>query len=326
MRIGITGASGHIGTVVTSMLLGQKHAVRVLKYYSDVRNHNADLEAITGDVLDSHSLLNFTSGCDVVIHAAAKISLNSATDPTVYPINFNGTKNVFEAALKSNVKKFIYISSIHAYQQHADRNELNEHAAYCTDSAVPYDRSKRDAQQYVLGNVNPNIEVTVVNPTSVVGPPDYRPSKAGQAILDIYNRKVPALLNGGFDFCDVRDVSAAIVNAIERGRNGENYLLSGKWYPIKAVADYVALTKNKKNRLPVLPIWMGYAGLPFEKAVSKITGKEPLFSRESIDTIKNGNKNISSTKAANDLRYHCRPLEQTIKDLINWFKQNGTIN
>ncbi|MEO8146656.1 MAG: NAD-dependent epimerase/dehydratase family protein [Bacteroidia bacterium] len=324
MKVAITGSSGHLGRVVADELLLRNYSVNALMY-QDKSFSNRDVEIVNGDLNNISSLKNLVKDCETVIHCAGKISINSNRDKSVYETNVGGTKNILEAAIQNGVRKFIHISSIHAYNQFPKFDLLNEERNYCSNNAPLYDQSKRDAQKLVLNHTGKGIEIVVLNPTAIIGAPDYKPSLTGKAIIDIYNKKIPALLNGGFDFCDVRDVANGIVNAIEHGRNGESYLLSAKWRHIEDVAKIVMKIKGEKNYLPVLPAWMGYAGLPFANLYSSIKKSAPLFTTESIDALTKGNRNISRAKATKDLNYHCRPLEETIADLIMWFKQQHFI-
>jgi dihydroflavonol-4-reductase len=261
-----------------------------------------------------------------VIHCAARISINSNGDPSVYDTNVQGTKNIFKAAQQAGVKRFIQLSSIHAYHQVTRDEFLNEESPYCPKNAPRYDQSKRDAQQFVLQQASDQMEVIVLNPTSVIGPFDYKPSLMGKAIRDIYNGRIPMLISGGFDFCDVRDVASGIVSAIDHGRNGQAYLLSGKWHSLEELKRIILNIKGVNKRIPVLPAWTGYAGLPFTLLLAALKGQEPLYTKESIHTLTHGNKNISSLKAEKDLGYKCRPLEETVADTISWFKQAGFLS
>ncbi|MEO6169036.1 MAG: hypothetical protein ABIO46_14985 [Chitinophagales bacterium] len=84
------------------------------------------------------------------------------------------------------------------------------------------------------------LNVSIVNTTIIVGHSDHRPSLMGQAIIYLWNRKIPALIPGGFDFVDVRDVSKGIIGALYRVRRGECYLLAGKWYSITDIAKVLS--------------------------------------------------------------------------------------
>jgi dihydroflavonol-4-reductase len=325
MKIAITGSTGHIATSVIPLLTGNNNLVRTLQHAYVPALKNTHTEIFKGDLNNPLTLNGFTDGCDVVVHCAARISINSNADPLVYETNVNGTINIFNAAKKAGVKRFIYVSSIHAYHQLPVYANLNEYKVYCTGSAPKYDQSKRDAQKYVLENANAAMEVVVVNPTCVIGPPDPRPSLMGKAIIDMYNKKIPSLINGGFDFCDVRDVAQGIVQAIDKGRNGESYLLSGKWYSLAALYTLIMNLKHEQHNIPVLPAWLAYLGLPFIQLMAVIKKQEPLYTKESLGALLHGNKNISYAKAMNELGYSCRPLAETVSDVINWYRKSGML-
>jgi dihydroflavonol-4-reductase len=323
ISIAITGSSGHIAASVIPLLNSKGYRVRGLRYKQAPPFNISALETTAGSLSDIASLDKLVDGCEIVIHCAARISLNSNRDPSVYETNVNGTINLFNSAKKANVKRFIHISSIHAYNHLPVDELLNEKSQYCSNKAACYDRSKRDAEQFVLKQSSGKMEVLVLNPTGVVGPFDYKPSLMGKALMNIYNRKIPSLIKGGFDFCDVRDVATAIVNAIDKGRSGESYLLSGKWYSLDEIQRIIMDIKGEKRQLPVVPAFAGYIGLPFTNLLAAIYRQEPLYTKESLYTMIHGNKKISSAKAAEELGYTCRPLQKTIADSISWFKQAG---
>lgn len=323
--VAITGSTGHLAAAVIPILINKGYHVKALIYKQEPTYYLSNLEFVKGSLNDTASLNKLVEGCQVVIHCAARISLNSNRDPSVYETNMNGTLNIFNAAKQAGVRRFIHISSIHAYDQKTADGSLNEESQYCSKKAPLYDQSKRDAQQFVLRQPSGQMEVLVLNPTSVVGPSDHKPSLMGKAIMDIYCRKVPMLIRGGFDFCDVRDVASAVVNAIDQGRSGQAYLLSGKWQSLEDLQKIILSTKVDKRTIPVLPAWTGYLGLPFICLLAYINKQEPLYTKESLIALIHGNKNISSEKAEKELGYHCRPLEETIADSIIWFKQAGCL-
>lgn len=324
--IAITGATGHLAASIIPVLIRKGYNIRALQYEQALPFREEKLEIIRGSILDPPALHTLVDGCDIVIHAAAKISINSNQDASVYAVNVNGTKNLLDAAQKANVKRFIYLSSIHAYRQFPVHEMLDETQAYCDHRSPRYDQSKRDAQQYVLQHLSGPTEVVVLNPTSVIGPNDYKPSLLGKAVIDMYNGKIPALISGGFDFCDVRDVAEGIVNAIDQGRHGHAYLLGGSWYSVVELHQLIMEIKGTEASIPVLPPWAGYLGLPFIKMMASLQKTAPLYTKESLDALKNGNRHINSQKASQELGYFCRPLRETITDTISWFKQAGYLS
>jgi len=292
--------------------------------YKQPIDFNAEgLELVKGGLFDEGSLNELVKDCDCVIHCAGKISINSNKDPSVYITNVIGTKNIFNAAKRANVRRFIYISSIHAFCQIPTTSKLDETRAYCTDKACAYDRSKNIAQQYVLQPAIAQMETIALNPTAIVGPFDLKPSLMGKAIMDIYNRKVPSLIEGGIDFCDVRDVAAATVQAIQKGRTEQAYLLSGKWHSLAELQEVIIHIRGDKKRIPILPAWTAYLGLPAIQLLASFKKQTPLYTRESIDALVYSNKKISNEKAAEELGYTCRPMKESVADAIACYKEQG---
>ncbi|MFA6126770.1 MAG: NAD-dependent epimerase/dehydratase family protein [Bacteroidales bacterium] len=325
ITVAITGSTGHLASAIIPLLIGQGYRLHALVHKREPAVDLSTLDIVEGSLSDIDSLNRLVKDCRIVIHCAAKISLNSNRDPSVYETNVNGTMNLFNASKQARVKRFIHLSSIHAYDQLTAAGLLNEESPYCPDHAPRYDQSKRDAQKFVLQQLSDQMEVVVLNPTAVVGPFDHKLSLMGKAIKDIYNGKVPVLISGGFDFCDVRDVAAGVVAAMDKGRNGQSYLLSGRWHSLVDLQRIIMDIKGDRRNIPVLPAWTAYLGSPFILMLAAFRGKEPLYTRESILAMTQGHKNISSAKAEKELGYACRPLRETISDSIDWFKQTGSL-
>ena len=67
-----------------------------------------------------------------------------------------------------------------------------------------YDRSKAAGERALREVMAKGLEAVILHPSGVVGPHDFGPSRMGQVLLQLYHRKLPSLLRGGFDFVDVR--------------------------------------------------------------------------------------------------------------------------
>ena len=232
---------------------------------------------------------------------------------------------ILNAAVDCEVKKFVHVSSIHAFHQVPSDQHLNEERSFAKETDGIYDQSKRDGLKLVLSYADKGLNATVVNPTSIVGPPDYRPSLMGQAIIDLCNGKIVALIPGGFDFVDVRDVSKGIIEAVSKGRRGECYLLAGRWYSIAEVAAMLSSISGKKIKPPLIPEWIARMGIPFIKMWSTLTHTQPLYTKDSIDALMNGNRKIDASKAKRELGFNARPFDETLLDTYQWFLKNGFI-
>ncbi len=326
MKVAITGASGHVGITVIEELKRRGHEVIGL-CFNDLDYFLANnIAYIDGNVNDRESIEKLLEGCDALIHSAAVISIDGDQQGIVRKVNVEGVRNVMQTALDLKINRVVHISSIHAYDPIPRNEVLDETRNFVDDSAFEYDRSKRDGQLTVLEFVKKGLPAIIVNPTSVTGQPENKLSLQGKAILDIYLGKIPAIFQGGYDWVDVRDVASSVCNALTMGRIGENYLLSGKYYTMREIVTMISEVKGKEIRVFNVPVWLVKLGLPFVKLQSKITGKAPLYTNESIEILLHGNTKISHEKAKNELNHNPRPFKETLQDFVLWFKENGYIN
>jgi len=325
-KVAITGAAGHIGTALLEELERRNIACRVLVRSNAEYFRQKGIEYIQGDICDAEAVSQLLSGCDALIHCAAVISITGDKDGMVHKTNVEGVRTVMQAALDHKLKRVLHISSIHAHNPHPRHETLDEQRGFVNDQAYAYDRSKRDGQRIVQEFIARGLPAIILNPTSVTGPPEHKLSLQAKAIRDIYLGKIPAIFKGGYDWVDVRDVSAAICNALFMGNLGESYLLSGQYYTLKEIVHMVSAVKGKPIRTVTLPVWTAKAGLPFVALQSKISGKPPLYTIESIDILLHGNTRVSSQKARRDLLFNPRPFPDTLRDLIEHLKTLGEIH
>ncbi len=323
MKIAITGASGHIGTNLCRALLDRKHELKVLvNKYTDSLD-GLPIEHVQGNLMDPGALKELVDGTEVFIHLAASISING--DRQVLETNVEGTRNVLNAARQSGVKRLVHFSSIHALVHDPLNEVLDETRPLAVHDKILYNRSKALAEQAVQEAVAGGLDAVIINPTSVMGPNDFKPSLIGQAILQLYSGKIPALIPGGYDWVDVRDVVDGTLAAMEKGRTGESYLLSGHYVSLADLYHMLRELKGNGKNLPVLPYWLAKIGVPFLKLWARMTGSTPLYTRESVEILKTAHKRISSEKAGRELGYHPRTFRETLQDTINWFRENHYI-
>jgi len=323
MKVAITGATGHLGGLIVRELYARQHTIKALVRNSDARQfQDIPIEFVKGDLSDAIALKQLMESCDAVIHCAAIISIDGDMKGMVHQANVEGTRNVIEAAKATGVRRVIHISSIHAYQQKPTDTILDELREKASEKSFAYDRSKREGQEIALSYAN-EMEVIVVNPTTVIGPYDFKPSKLGHAIINMLSGKLPFVFKGGFDFCDARDVAHAVVNGLTLGKSGQAYILSGRWCTLKEFAATLGMVACKKiNPLALHPAF-GWAGLPFIKLMAKITKQEPLYTNEALVAVADFNRRISNAKAKAELNYTTRSLKESLQDTYMWFKENG---
>ena len=318
---------GHVGANLVRELTAQDYKVRCIDFDGDHRAFEGyDVELITGSVTDIDTLDKAFEGVDVVFHTAAIISLERKNKSLIRSVNVEGTKNVCKMSLKHSIRKLIHFSSVDAFIREPLEDPLLEDRSLVVDqNAVPYDLSKADAQRIVLEYAQNGLDASIIHPTSIVGPNDFKPGIPMQALVDMANGKRKLMPNWGYNFIDVRDLCDAAISAVDNGKSGQNYLVGGEYNLYLYIAELIGKQLEKKVVFGTLPDFVTYLGIPFEYAKSLVTKQPRVITLDSIHTAQTGNKVIPSKLAKEELNHNPRPFEETIFDTIDFFQKRGLI-
>jgi dihydroflavonol-4-reductase len=326
MTVAVTGGSGHLGSNLVRQLLDEGRKVRCLVREDTRSLDGLDVELVKGDLQDVESLKKLFTGVDTVFHLAARISIVGSEGGLVEKTNINGVKNVIDAALECGVKKLIHTSSIHAFNTNPNDETIDETRPLVEgEGHMAYDLSKSAGQRLVVDAVkNRGLKAVICNPGAVIGPNDFKKSRVGSVILDIYHRDMPALIDGGYNWVDARDVAAGIIAAEKKGKIGECYLLTGHWHHITDISKMIQKITGRKTPTAATPMWLAMFSSYFVAAWAKLWGTIPKFTPEAMWSLQK-HRYISHEKASKDLGYSSRPTEETIKDTLDWFKDAGML-
>jgi dihydroflavonol-4-reductase len=319
----VTGASGHVGANLVRALLEEGREVRVLLRADSRAVAGLPVERIEGDVLDRRSLARLMEGAETVFHAAGRISIVGPEHGLVDRTNVLGVRNVIEACLDAGVRRLVHFSSIHAYSAEPHGECISEERSLALGPGeAPYDRSKALGQREVMEAAERGLEAVVVNPTAIIGPHDYKGSRMGRVLLGIATHALPAVIDGGYNWVDVRDVARGAIAAEKRGRSGQCYLLPGRWVHIRDVSLLIHRLTGRKTPLWAAPMWLARPASGFALAWGLALGKEPLFTPAAVRALC-GHKLVSGEKAEAELDYRPQPFEETIYDTLEWFLKEG---
>lgn len=323
MRAFVTGGSGHVGGNLVRELLSRGYEVDCL-VRSDTRAlDNLDVNLVKGDMLNPKEMAYLMVDSDIVFHSAAFVAVEKIKEDLMHKINVEGSRSIATAAVDSGVKKMVYFSSVHAFEQQPTSEPLTEERPLVTDRrALPYDRTKAEAQKVVLDFRDQGLEVNVIHPTGIIGPYDFKPSRMGKVLQDITNGNMPFTINNGFNWVDVRDIAKSAVNCVDKGVDGQNYILPGHWASIPHLSTMIKQITGNRTHLVSVPFWFAYLALPFASISSRISGKRPSFSKGSLQALAIQCRDIPGILANDHLGHLPRPLEQTIDDTVSWLRQN----
>ena len=323
----ITGSSGHVGSNLIRELTKQNYKIRCIDFDGDHRAYEGfDVEIIKGDITERDSLVPIFKDVEIVFHTAALINLDRRYRDQIRLVNVSGTENVCQASLNAGVKKLIHFSSVDAFYRFPIEEPLLEDRKLIDDpNAVPYDLSKADGQKIVIDYCKKGLDASIIHPTSIVGPNDFKPGLPMQEMVNLANGKRKVLPNWGYNFVDVRDLCKTAISAVSEGKTGQNYIVGGEYHMYSYIAKLMEEQLGRTVLLGTIPNFVSYLGLPYEYVKSLITKKPRVLTVDTLHTGKTGNKVVPSTLARSELGHNPRLLEETIHDMVSFFQKRGLI-
>jgi dihydroflavonol-4-reductase len=325
MTVVVTGASGHVGANLVRVLLARGERVRALIHRDRRALDGLDVEVVRGDICDADLLRIALRGADVVYHAAAHISILLAEWDRLEAVNVFGVRNVVDAALCCGVRRLVHFSSIEAFSDQQPDALIDETSPRSAGPDVlPYARSKAAGEAVVREGIARGLDAVIVNPTAIIGPNDYRVGPLSDAILRLATGSLPFLVEGGFNWVDVRDVAAGAVRASEAAPSGAQYILAGQWVSLRELAVLLEELTGTPAPRWTAPMALARVGAPFITAYSHLTGRRALYTSASLRPLR-GFRHVSHALATRDLGYRPRPFSETIADTICWLEDAGLL-
>lgn len=257
MRILVTGGAGFIGKHLVKFLIEKGHLVTIFDNFSNSEKEsmyllvNIGVKIIEGDITKLDNVIDATKNQDIVVHLAAKISVDeSIKNPSeTFHTNVDGTRNVLVACKKNHVKKLIVASSAAVYGESLPGIKLTEYSK--TEPISPYGESKvmmeREIKEFVVKHDINCIILRFFNIYGVGQSPEY----AGvimKFIKRIATNKPLEIFGDGMqtrDFVSIKDVINSIYDAIINGKNGTYNIASGKTVTIKELAEFMISLSGK---------------------------------------------------------------------------------
>jgi len=267
----VTGANGLLGTNLVLELLSRSYAVKAL--VRDKRRFieytHPNLQLVTGDIRDRHSLQNGMQNCTLAVHTAADTSQKHLKLQDYEPVNLQGTKNVLEVCRAMNIQKLVYIGTANTFGYGTAQDPGNEERPPSPPfTGCLYAQSKIRVQEMVDAAARNGMNVVTVSPSFIIGPHDYKPS-SGRILRMALNRKIVFYPPGGKNFVHAADVARGVVNALEEGQSGEKYLMVNENLTYREFFRIISrLTGRKPLMIPLsrtLLMVLGWVGDVFRK-------------------------------------------------------------
>jgi dihydroflavonol-4-reductase len=319
----VTGAAGHVGNVLVRELISRGEKVRAMVLPGEDLSSLEDLtvEFVQADVLDPVSLVAAMQDVDTVFHLAGIISILPGADRIMERVNIEGVRNVAQAALETGVHRLVHTSSIHALKRMPYGVIVDEQTPIALENpGGSYDRTKAGGTLEIQKAVQQGLNAVIVCPTGIIGPYDFRFSEMGQTILGFTKKRLHFLVEGAYDFIDVRDVASGLIAASKKGRKGEIYILSGTRVLVREIMQIVHELVGNRGPSIVLPFQLAAAVARFLEPFYIWTKKVPKFTRYSLQTLRD-NSVFSHEKASKELGLQPRSIRESIADTLAWWRE-----
>lgn len=318
----VTGATGLVGNNVLRQLLDRGRRVRVLvRDRSDPRAlAGLDVDKVVGDVCDRESVRCACRDVACVIHAAGYVQIGRRNGERHRAINVEGTRNVAEAA-RCGDARMIHVSSCDAVGLRSMKVPADEETPLAEPIRCWYVITKREAERVVLDEHARGLDVVIVNPGFMLGPWDWKPS-SGRMLLEVARGRGWLAPRGCISVCDVRDVAAGILSAVERGSGGRRYILAGRTMTfLEAWRLFAAVSGGRRPLAAPGPIML-WVGGQLGDLFGRIRGKECDLNSAAI-ALARLPKHYNSARAQAELGYQSRPVEESVRDAWAWFREYG---
>ncbi|MEB8347060.1 NAD-dependent epimerase/dehydratase family protein [Flavobacteriaceae bacterium KMM 6898] len=323
----VTGGNGHLGNNLVRLLLSNNQKVR-----TTVRNINnkepfkgLDCKIVQADITDRDSLKKAFQGVTNLYAVAANFSMWAKNPKTeIYDNNMQGTQNVFDIAKECGIKNIVYVSSVASLD--FTKLPANVDNGYNKDRRNWYYNSKNDSDKLALElGEKYGIRTVLILPSAMIGSEAYKLSYSNNLVFQVLNGEIPVDTNVTLNWVDVKDVALGTYIAMQKGKNGERYILSNEQHTtlqesVKIAANlYPELKLKTPKRVPKCLLY-SVAGLM--EFGSKITGKEPQLQRHYLDMFYGLKQDYNISKSRQELDFNPKSSKEVLINALKYLKND----
>lgn len=317
----VTGATGFIGINLVKLLVDRGWDVTALHRSSSdlswLKKYPVRLKE--GYITNSTSVERaLPTETDVVFHLAGSTNLWSKRNERQKAINIGGTRNMLQAAVKKEAPVFIYTSSVAAWGD-VSGHVTEETPQLGEESWVNYEYTKWAAEREALKGIEHGMKVVILNPSHVTGPHDA--NNWGRLFFALRDGDLPGVTTGEASITHVEEVVKAHLAAVEKGRNGERYILAGNDHNFEEFVGEIARISGIDDLPPRIPDFVLKGMARLSELIATISRKPPDITPELAYMMTRDNLTYSSEKAIDELDYTVLPMETAVRDCYEWLKK-----
>jgi len=321
----VMGASGFLGSHVVQQLVAAGRPVRIFTRATSDLGTIAGLrvERHVGDIDDPVSLQRAMHGCDTVFHCIVDTRAWIRDGKPMYRTNVDGTRNILEAALRTGVKRLVYTSSVVTVGLSSNGISDEETEFNWWDQAPAYVRSRVLGERLVQEYVGKGLDAVICNISTTFGEGDVQPTPHGQLAQRVALGTMPVCWGSEMNAVGIKDAARAMILAEERGRCGERYLITDRFFTMREFCDLVATIAGKPPPRFDIPLWLMTSICAVTQTVMHALGKDTQVTLRSLKLSRRMG-DFDNGKARRELGWEPRPFEESIREAVHWFQHNPT--
>jgi dihydroflavonol-4-reductase len=291
-----------------------------LRWIEDLR-----CERLHGDLRDAASLKEALRGVTEVFHVAADYRFSAKDPKEIYDNNVTGTRNLLGAARDAGVERFVHTSTGGIFAVDRGGALPNEDTKVWVNEMIGhYKKSKLLAEEEVLNAAASGFPAVVVNPTTPVGPADWKPTPTGRMIVDFLNGRMPAYIETGLNLLAVEDAAQGHLLAAERGQIGQRYILGCRNMTLKEVLQSLAAVTGRPAPWIRLPHTFALAAAHAENLFANLLHREPRIPLEGVRMARH-KMFVDTSRAVRELGFHPGSVEAALERAVRWYEANGYV-
>ena len=323
-KILITGGTGFLGTHLVRQFLnkGEKN-LRVMASSVPEWMKDQGVEALEGSVTERVEVAAAVRNVSAIYHLAGRVSRDNEDAALMNKIHVEGTRILCEAAKEAGVKTLVLASSSGTVAV-SEIDEMSDET-YPTPIEIisrwAYYASKYYQERTALDNFDgKGLKLVILNPSLLLGTDDERLSST-KVVLDFLARKIPYTPSGGLSFVDARDAAAAFVNALERGRHQEKYLLGAANMTFAQFFGRLERLSGVSAPLLRVPKRLAMTGASVIDSIFKNWNRTSPIQPKEVEQAEYF-WYFDSAKARGELDFAPRDAQETLQDTISYLREN----
>ncbi|WP_024440440.1 NAD-dependent epimerase/dehydratase family protein [Mycobacterium sp. UM_WGJ] len=323
----VMGASGNVGACVTRHLVARGDDVRVLLRRSSSTQgiDGLDIQRHYGDIFDTEAVAAAMADRDVVYYCVVDTRAELRDPAPLFRTNVEGLRNVVEVAADADLDRFVFLSTIGTIAVGRNGETVDEETPFnWADQGGAYIASRREAERVVLSYVaDRGLPAVITNVSNPYGPPDWQP-RQGMLVQFAALGRMPAYVRGvGSEVVGIDDAARAMLQAADRGRIGERYIISERYMSQREMLTIAAEAVGATPPRIGVPMSILHVAGHLVSALGALLRRDFAFTATGARLMALTSP-ADHGKATRELGWHPEPTEHAIRRAAQFYLERST--